>query len=112
MIFYFVGMVLTVIGFVYLVFPSKQRSNKYGYRTQRAKTSDKTYAYAQKEAAKAFLMIGLITFAIGFLLTRTGMIQFFIIELFVIILPITRVFYIIERNLERFIDNEEGVSAK
>ena len=59
MIFYFVGMVLTVIGFVYLVFPSKQRSNKYGYRTQRAKTSDKTYAYAQKEAAKAFLMIGL-----------------------------------------------------
>jgi hypothetical protein len=30
----------------------------------------------------------------------------------VIILPITRVFYIIERNLERFIDNEEGVSAK
>jgi hypothetical protein len=57
-------------------------------------------------------MIGLITFAIGFLLTRTGMIQFFIIELFVIILPITRVFYIIERNLERFIDNEEGVSAK
>lgn len=112
MIFYVVGIVLTFIGIVYFIFPSKQRSNKYGYRTQRAKMSDKTYAYAQKEAAKAFLMIGIVTFVIGFFLKRTGMVQFFIIELFLIILPITRVFYVIERNLEKFIDNEKGVSDK
>lgn len=110
MIFYFVGMVLTIIGLMYFIFPSKRRSNKYGYRTGRAKTSDKIYAYAQKEAAKNFLFIGLITFGIGFILKQTGMVQFVLIELFLIILPITRVFYLIERNLERYIDNEEGVA--
>ncbi len=89
MIFYFVGMFLTIIGFVYLIFPSKKRSNKYGYRTGRAKTSDKTYMYAQKEAAKTFLLIGIITFTIGFTLKQTGMTQFFLIEVFLIILPIT-----------------------
>lgn len=111
MIFYFVGLVLTIIGLIYLIFPSKKRSNKYGYRTPRAKHSDASFAFAQKEASKAFLFIGLITFAIGFLLKQTGTLQFFLIEVFLIIVPITRVFYIIERNLEKFIDKEEGVSV-
>ena len=108
MIFYFVGLVLSVIGCVYFVIPSKKRSNKYGYRTQRAKFSDASYAYAQKQAAKYFLIIGLITFGIGFLLKQTGYTQFILIEVFVIVLPITRVFYSIERNLEKFIDKAEG----
>ena len=109
MIFYVVGLVLTIVGIVYLIFPSKKRSNKYGYRTPRAKHSDASFTYAQKEASKAFLLVGLITFGIGFLLKQTGNLQFFLIELFLIILPITRVFYLIERNLEKFIDQEEGV---
>ncbi len=108
MIFYFVGLILTVIGLVYLIFPSKKRSNKYGYRTGRAKMSDKAYAYAQKQASKYFLMIGLITFSIGFLLKYFGLLNLFIIEVFLIIIPITRVFYLIERNLEKFNDAYEG----
>lgn len=112
MIFYFVGLVLSVIGCVYFILPSKKRSNKYGYRTQRAKFSDASYAYAQKQAAKYFLIIGLLTFSIGFGLKKTGNIQFLLIELFIIILPITRVFYMIERNLERFIDKAEGEETK
>ena len=112
MIFYFVGLVLSVIGCLYLIFPSRKRSNKYAYRTQRAKFSDASYIYAQKQAAKYFLMIGLMTFAIGFALKQTGNVQFLLIEVFVIVLPITRVFYLIERNLEQFIDKAEGEDGK
>ncbi|MBO0477554.1 SdpI family protein [Vagococcus sp. DIV0080] len=108
MIFYFIGLILTVVGALYLIFPSQKRSNKYGYRTPRAKFSDASFAYAQKEASKAFLIIGLITFAIGFTLKQLGLLQFFIIELFLIIIPITRVFYMVEKKLEIFIDQEEG----
>ena len=108
MIFYFVGLVLTAIGLVYLIFPSKKMENKYGYRTGRAKMSSASYAYAQKQASRNFLMIGIITFLIGFLLKQFGLVQFFIVEVFLIIIPITRVFYLIERNLEKFNDEQEG----
>lgn len=109
MIFYFVGLFLTLIGLIYLIFPSKKIENKYGYRTGRAKMSTASYLYAQKQASRAFLLIGLITFAIGFFLKQFGLLQFFIVEVFLIIIPITRVFYIIERNLEKFNDEHEGV---
>ncbi|RSU11632.1 hypothetical protein CBF28_11760 [Vagococcus carniphilus] len=111
MIFYFVGIVLTVVGFLYLVFPSKNRVNKYGYRTQRAKMSEASYDYAQKVASRTFLMIGIPTFIIGFLLKQFGLIHFFILEVLLIGIPIIRIFYLIERKLETFNDNEEGVAV-
>lgn len=110
MIFYFVGLFLTIIGLIYLIFPSKKMENKYGYRTERAKMSTETYLYAQKQASRAFILVGLVTFGIGFLLKQFGLLQFFIVEIFLIIIPVTRVFYIIERNLEKFNDKQEGVA--
>lgn len=93
MVFYLVGLILCAIGVLYLVFPSKQRVNKYGYRTQRAKMSDKSYEFAQKEASKTFLLIGIPTFIVGFLLKQFGFVHFFIIEVLLIGIPIIRIFY-------------------
>ncbi len=111
MIFYFVGMLLTVIGLLYLSFPSKKRMSKYGYRTQRAKMSEVSYVYAQKIASRSFLIVGIPTFLIGFMLKQFGMTHFFILEVLLIGIPIVQIFYLVEKKLEQFNDNEKGVAT-
>lgn len=112
MIYYSVGWIMTIIGILYVVLPSKKRHFKYGYRTSRARLSDATYRYAQKYAAKVFLIIGLITLAIGYILKLSGLTNFFIIELVTIFIPIMIAFYQIEKKLQIFNDqlddNEKG----
>lgn len=105
MIFYFVGIIMMVIGLIYMVYPSKKRTYKYGYRTPRARHSDATFQYAQRVASHIFLIVGGVTFLIGLLLKKTGNVQFFILELFLVAIPIISVFYLIERRLEIFNDD-------
>ncbi|MGX7023698.1 SdpI family protein [Vagococcus hydrophili] len=113
MVFYFVGILLTVVGVIYLIFPSKNRINKYGYRTQRAKLSEASYTYAQKVAGKTFFFIGAITLLIGLVLRYFGMIHLYIIEVLLIGVPIIGIFYKIELELEKFHDKqEEDVASK
>ncbi|MGY3703437.1 hypothetical protein BW731_11450 [Vagococcus martis] len=115
MIFSFVGMIMTVLGVIYLIFPSKKRENKYGYRTQRARYTDASFKYAQKVAAKMLLLIGLGTWLIGFIIKSSGVSQFFMLEIFLIAIPIISVFYQIERRLEVFnddFDREIGKNEK
>lgn len=97
-------MLMTVVGVIYLIFPSRRRENKYGYRTQRARYTDATFKYAQKVAAKILLLIGVATWLIGFLIKSSGITQFFLLEIFLIAIPIISVFYQIERRLELFND--------
>ncbi|WP_257700272.1 SdpI family protein [Vagococcus luciliae] len=112
MIFNFVGMLMTVVGVIYLIFPSRRRENKYGYRTQRARYTDATFKYAQKVAAKILLLIGVTTWLIGFLIKSSGITQFFILEIFLIAIPIISVFYQIERRLELFNDELDREISK
>ncbi len=95
---------MIVIGLIYLVFPSKKRDSRYGYRTPRAKYSESTYDYAQKKASSLLLLIGGITFLVGVLLKKTNNLQYFILELFLIGIPIIMFFYLVERRLEGFND--------
>lgn len=106
---------MTVLGVIYLIFPSKKRENKYGYRTQRARYTDASFKYAQKVAAKMLLLIGLCTWLIGFIIKSSGVSQFFMLEIFLIAIPIISVFYQIERRLEVFnddFDREIGKNEK
>ena len=112
MIFSFVGMIMTVLGVIYLIFPSKRRENKYGYRTQRARYTDASFKYAQKVAARMLLLIGIVTWLIGFLIKSSGVTQFFILEIFLIGIPIISVFYQIERRLELFNDEYDREIGK
>lgn len=98
-------MIMTILGVIYLIFPSKKRENKYGYRTQRARYTDASFKYAQKVAAKMLLLIGLGTWVIGLILKSNGVSQFFMLEIFLIAIPIISVFYQIERRLEIFNDD-------
>ncbi|HCM88709.1 MULTISPECIES: SdpI family protein [Vagococcus] len=107
MVFYFVGLLLTLVGLIYLIFPSKKRINKYGYRTQRAKMSEASYDYAQKVAGKTFFLVGILTFIVGLALRYFGITQLYIVEVLLIGIPIVRIFYKIELELEKFHDKEE-----
>lgn len=103
---------MTVIGLIYLIFPSKRRENKYGYRTQRARYTDSSFIYAQKVAGKTLFSIGIITLLVGFLIKKSGMTQFFILEILLIGVPIIGVFYQIERRLELFNDEYDREIGK
>ncbi|MGO3732633.1 MAG: SdpI family protein [Vagococcus sp.] len=108
MVFYFIGLILTVIGVTYFIFPSKKRSNKYGYRTPRAKESDATFYYAQKIAARIFFLVGAVTYGIGFLLKKYHLVQFIILEILLIGIPIVITFYLMERKIEQYNDKLNG----
>lgn len=103
---------MTIIGLIYLIFPSKRRENKYGYRTQRARYTDSSFKYAQKVAAKVLFFIGMVTLLVGFLIKKSGMSQFFILEILLIGIPIIGVFYLIERQLELFNDKYDREIGK
>lgn len=103
---------MTVLGVIYLIFPSKRRENKYGYRTKRARYTDASFKYAQKVAARMLLLIGIVTWLIGFLIKSSGVTQFFILEIFLIGIPIISVFYQIERRLELFNDEYDREIGK
>lgn len=106
-IFYTVGLILMFIGVMYAVMPSKKMASKYGYRTGRATDSEATYEYAQKQARNYFLLVGLGTFVLGNILRWTGLSKFFILELLLLFIPITMVFYSIEKALQTFSDEQD-----
>ncbi|MGY3764947.1 SdpI family protein [Vagococcus vulneris] len=109
MVFYFTGWVMIAIGILYVMFPSKKKYYKYGYRTARARASDASYRFAQKCAAKYFLVVGLITLAIGYILKLLGITHFFIIELLIIFIPVMMTFYLIEKNLEQYNEQHDFI---
>ena len=58
------------------------------------------------------LLIGVTTWLIGFLIKSSGITQFFILEIFLIAIPIISVFYQIERRLELFNDELDREISK
>lgn len=104
LIFYYVGLAMFTLGVVYALFPSKKTYFKYGYRTPRARETEKTFIYAQKQARNMLLLMGGVTFCIGFLLKTMYWTHLFLLEFFFILFPIALFFYLVERKIEQFND--------
>jgi uncharacterized membrane protein len=76
MIFLVIGSIFFLIGFVFLILPSKKINFIYGYRSYLAKQNERNWRYAQKICTQYFLLFGGVMTLIGILLEVAGMDQF------------------------------------
>ncbi len=107
MIFLIVGIILTFVGILFLLVPSKGNIPFYGYHSPRAGQSEEHYQLAQKTSGRYFLIFGLLMAVIGYLLKMTGHTNFFIIEMLVLVFPIMPIFILTEKRLQKM-DDEIG----
>ncbi|WP_165004619.1 MULTISPECIES: SdpI family protein [unclassified Enterococcus] len=107
MIFLTIGILLLLIGLLFLVFPSKGNLPFYGYRSPLAAKSDAHWRLAQRTSGLYFLLMGALMALIGYWLRMTEHTNYFLIEMLLLVFPIMPIFILTERKLQKF-DRETG----
>ncbi|OJG78123.1 hypothetical protein RV14_GL001224 [Enterococcus ratti] len=95
------------MGSLFILVPSKGNLPFYGYHSPRAAHSKRHWRLAQKTSGKYFLIFGLLMTLIGYLLKQTGLTNYFIIEMLMLIFPIMPIFILTEKKLQH-LDDEMG----
>lgn len=108
MVFLTIGIVLSIIGSLFIIVPSKGNFPFYGYHSPRAAHSDEHWRLAQKTSGKYFLLFGLLMTFIGYLLKLTGHTNYFMIELLILVFPIMPIFILTEKKLQNLDDKVGG----
>lgn len=108
MIFLVIGSIFFLIGFVFLILPSKKINFIYGYRSYLAKQNERNWQYAQKISTRYFLLFGGVMALIGLLLKWQGWTNFFLLEMIAIPWFIVPIFGLIEEKLQRFDEQHRG----
>lgn len=97
------GIILFMIGLIWLISPAKKPNNLYGYVSYLAIVSEEGFKFAQKSAAKYFMLYGSIQFGLGLiihLLKWDGCIVLWLLTFYLfIIFP----FISTEKALQRFL---------
>lgn len=62
------GIILFMIGLIWLISPAKKPNNLYGYVSYLAMVSEEGFKFAQKSAAKYFMLYGSIQFGLGLII--------------------------------------------
>lgn len=65
MIYIGCGVIMFVIGVIWLIAPSPNPNQVYGYMSYLASVNKASYKYAQKVARNYFMLFGLIQFLLG-----------------------------------------------
>ncbi|MFV0557999.1 MAG: SdpI family protein [Enterococcus sp.] len=110
MVFLYVGCILLFFGVLFKIFPSRKVNPYYGYRSYVAKKNQKNWQYAQKISANFCLLLGGLTAGIGYTLKMTEHLNFFIIEMLLIPIPVILVFALTEEMLKRYEQTNRGES--
>ena len=108
MIFLVFGAIFFLIGFVFLILPSKKINFIYGYRSYLAKQNERNWQYAQKICTRYFLLFGGVMTLIGILLKWQGWTNFFLLEMIAIPWFIVPIFGLIEEKLQQFDEQHRG----
>ncbi len=109
MIFLVIGWIILLIGLLFLLFPAKEGSRLYGYRSYLAQKSNLHWHYAQKMSSRFFLLCGSCMVVIGSLLKYTGHTNFFLVEILALPWFVAPMFGFIETKLTKF-DQKQGDS--
>lgn len=103
MIFIGCGLILMVIGILWIISPAKRPNRIYGYLSYLAQVNNDSFRFAQKRASIYFIISGLIQFLIGLIIHYFKLDNLFILWLltfyFFIIFPIIGT----EKSLKKFL---------
>ncbi|MCI1903407.1 MAG: hypothetical protein LKJ03_04930 [Enterococcaceae bacterium] len=112
MVYLTIGAIMFVLCGLLLLLPRRFRKKYYSYRSLRATRTPAHWELAQKTLGKWGLLIGGAMMVIGGVLRYFQWTNFFLIEIFLLVLPIALLFYETERTLANFDQQMEEKEAR
>tara|TARA_R110000868_G_scaffold365912_1_gene628825 strand:- start:1496 stop:1849 length:354 start_codon:yes stop_codon:yes gene_type:complete len=92
------------IGYYWIKFPPKNINYLYGYRTRRSMANQQIWDYANKIGARMFMVLGLATLFLGFILFFVVPTQSTLITIGLVIIGLGVGIFWCETNLNRHFD--------
>lgn len=103
MIYMISGIILFVIGIIWLIFPAKKADRLYGYLSYLASVNEESFNYAQKWGRNYFILFGIIETLLGLLIHLLNWDRYFIIWLLTFFLFIIAPIVLTEKKLQIFL---------
>ena len=103
MIYIGCGVIMFVIGIIWLIAPSPNPNRIYGYMSYLASVNEASYKYAQKVARNYFMLFGIIQFLLGVVIHLLHWDRYFLIWLLTFYLFILAPIIMTEKKLQSFL---------
>lgn len=103
MIYLACGILLMIIGAMWLIVPAKTPNRLYGYLSYLAQVSKASFKFAQKNAGLCYLLFGFIQFILGIVIHILNWDRFFILWLLTFYFFILWPIILTEKSLKKFL---------
>ena len=103
MIYVACGLIMMVIGILWLISPAKRPNRIYGYLSYLAQVNKESFKFAQRRASLYCILFGLIQVVIGLIIHFLNWDRYFLIWLLTFYLFILLLIVYTEKSLKKFL---------